>query len=482
VRPAFILATAIIFVASGLIYLQPERAAGEERRFVSDDDAHNLMYALTRGTPEMAREATDTMVRSGDPQFIPVFIEMLRAFIYIEDRQVHINALETLSGESFGRWWPAWMEWYGATEITPPPGFTGWKGDLFSRINSELGAFLSDDVPSRIRAEEIAWGGVMVDGIPPLDDPIMIPATDAGYLDPSEPVFGIVVNGDARAYPMRIMDHHEMANDVIGGVPVSLAYCTLCGAAIAYEGRGPDGSTFTFGTSGMLYRSNKLMYDRPTRTLWNHLTGEPVLGPLAAEEFRLKVLPIVLTSWHDWTSRHPDTLVLSFNTGFERQYVAGQPYGDYYVSGDTMFPVWQRSGALRDKEHVFALYLDGVAKAYPIEVMVTEGIVNDSLGSTNVVLIAGDRLLRVEGEHHRTGPIRYTAGGEVRAYERHDETFRTGDEPGTLLDTQDRQWEITEEALLGPAGERLERLPGHLAYWFGWFAFHPLTEVYSAGE
>jgi hypothetical protein len=478
-RPVILLTTAIILLASGIVYAQPQRDAGQERFFVSDAEARDLMYALTRGTPEEASLATETMIRSGDPQFIPVFIEMLRAFIYIEDRQIHITGLETLSGESFGQWWPAWVEWYGATDISPPAGFTGWKGDLFSRINSELGAFLRDDVPSRIRTEEIAWGGVMVDGIPPLENPIMIPADDADYLDPSEPVFGLVVNGDARAYPMRIMDHHEMANDVVGGVPVSLAYCTLCGAAIAYEGRGPDGTTYTFGTSGMLYRSNKLMYDRPTRTLWNHLTGEPVLGPLADSGFRLTVLPVVLTTWNDWKTMHPDSRVLSFNTGFERQYVAGEPYGDYYVSGDTMFPVWQRAGELAAKEHIFALYLDDEPKAYPIEILVEEGIVNDRVGSTDVLLLAGDRVLRVQGEHHRTGPITYTAGGEVRAYQRAGEVFRSGETPGTVIDSAGQTWDVTEEALIGPNNRRLERLPGHLAYWFGWFAFHPDTRVYA---
>jgi hypothetical protein len=159
---------------------------------------------------------------------------------------------------------------------------------------------------------------VPIDGIPPLENAPMIPAAEADYLLDEEPVFGVVVNGEARAYPLRIVDNHEMANDVIGGVPVSIAYCTLCGAAIAYDGRGPDGQTITFGTSGFLYRSNKLMYDRPTRTLWNQLTGESVLGELADTDIRLDILPIVLTAWADWLAQHPDTLVLDRDTAFIR--------------------------------------------------------------------------------------------------------------------------------------------------------------------
>ncbi len=159
-------------------------------------------------------------------------------------------------------------------------------------------------------------GGVLVDGIPPLDNPKRLLAEAATYLEPTDLVFGISINGDARAYPLRIMDWHEMANEVIGGVPVSLAYCTLCGAAIAYDGRVAEGITYNFWTSGFLFRSNKLMYDRQTRTLWNQFTGKPVLGTLAGTDLRLSILPLVLTDWASWQERNPHTTVLDIDTGY----------------------------------------------------------------------------------------------------------------------------------------------------------------------
>ena len=208
-----------------------------------------------------------------------------------------IDSLESLSGQNFGDDWPAWVEWYGKTDFSPPPNFTGWKGQLLGQIDPGFAEFLQDDFPSTVRSEEIMWGGVVVDGIPALDNAGMIPADEEDYLDPAEPVFGISINGDHRAYPLRILDWHEMANDVVGGVPVSLAYCTLCGAGIAFDGRAPDGETYTFGSSGFLFRSNKLMYDRQTRTLWNQLTGEPVLGQLVGTGVKLNLLPVVFTTW-----------------------------------------------------------------------------------------------------------------------------------------------------------------------------------------
>jgi hypothetical protein len=450
-----------------------------------DDLATDLMYNLISSETNNADETIQTIIETGDTRFIAVFIELMHA------RQIslirgsynrYLEALESLSGQSFGDDWPGWIEWYGRTDLVPPPGFTGWKGTILSRLDPGFGDFLSDEYPSRIRVEEIQWGGVKIDGIPPLEHVAMIPAAEADYLLPEEPVFGLEINGDVRAYPLRIVDNHEMANDTVGGVPVSLAYCTLCGAAIAFDGRAPNGEEYEFGTSGFLYRSNKLMYDRTTRTLWNQLTGEPVLGELAADEdLRLNILPVVLSTWEDWLSRHPDTLVMTRETGLYPPdfYEPGVLYGDYFQSGETMFPVWQRSDLLADKDFVYTLYLDGIPKAYDVKRLAEEEVINDTLGETAVVLIATQGTVTIDGNHRRVGAVTYTNGGEVRAYDRGDHLFTPGPDPYIVLDEDGREWQVTEEALLGPDGETAPRLSGHLAYWFGWYAFFPDTLLYK---
>ncbi len=431
-------------------------------------------------------DAIKTLLQIGDRRFVSVLLELMRA------RQIGliggsynniVDALEELSGQDFGDDWPAWIEWYGKSDLVPPPGFTGWKGQLLSGIDPEFANFLREDLPARIRTEEILWGGVRVDGIPPLENPPVIAGEETDYLLDEEPVFGIVVNGEARAYPLRIVDNHEMVNDVIGGVPVSIAYCTLCGAAIAYDGRSPDGQTITFGTSGFLYRSNKLMYDRPTRTLWNQLTGRPVLGELADQDIQLNIMPIVLSAWSDWLARHPDTQVLDRDTGVypAEFYEPGVLYGDYFASDETMFPVWQRSNLLEAKSFVYALHLDGVAMAYEVEALAAEGVVNDTIGRTPVVLVTGD-ILTVNGRDNQIGPVSYSNGGEVRVYQRGEATFSTGAETGLLVDGNGGIWQVTEEALLGPEGQELPRVAGHLAYWFGWYAFFPNTGLYTGPE
>ncbi len=451
------------------------------------DHATRLMYDLTDS--RAASAALAAIVRGRNTRFAGVLIELLRAgqigaLTTVEDGDI-VRALEALSRERFGSNWAAWVEWYSGTTLAPPPGFTGWKGRLLSRLDPRFGDFFSDALPSRIRVEEIVWGGVGVDGIPALTNPRLVVASAAAYLTPEEPVFGLAVNGDARAYPLRILDWHEMVNDRVGGVPIALAYCTLCGAGIAYDARTREGATYTFGSSGLLYRSNKLMFDRETRTLWNQLTGEAVLGRLAGRSARLTLRPVVLATWQEWRAEHPATRVLDIHTGYERPYVPGVPYGQYFASPDPMFPVWRRSKVLPARARIYALRLNGVPKAYPVDVLVAKRVLNDAIGGTPVVLIATHGTVTVHSRR-QAGPIdrtkgatlTYDAGSEVRAFDRGRETFRPGPDAGIVIDSAGRPWRVTEEALIG-ASAKAPRVNGFLAYWFAWYAFFPQTLVYG---
>lgn len=450
---------------------------------ISDEDVARYLNIYLIGSRPGAQEASQAIIAANDQRFVAVFIEMLRArqLGLPSNRFTHEYAadLQALTGQTFGEDWAAWVEWYGTTTLTPPPGFTAWKGTIFSAIDPRFKEFFQEEFPPRLRVEEIQWGGVRVDGIPALDNPAMLTAADASYMNPDDVVFGLYFNGDARAYPLRILDWHEMANDVVGGVPVSLAYCTLCGAAVAYNGQASDGNTYTFGSSGMLYRSNKLMYDRQTQTLWNQLTGEPVLGPLTAQEVSLEILPVVLTTWADWLAQHPDSKVVDIDTGFQRAYEPGAAYAHYFSSPDTMFPVAQRSDLLDAKAQIYALRVDGVAKAYPLDNLIQERVINDVVGETAVLLITSSDLLEVTGSSRLISQVTYSNGATVRAYERSAHTFVLGDDENSLVDENGRIWQITEETLTSSDGETLPRLGGHLAYWFGWYAFFPETLVYG---
>ena len=332
---------------------------------------------------------------------------------------------------------------------TSTPAYLRFKQALFAASLKEISQFLDPDAARSIDAREVMWGGVVVDGIPPLEHPNQIwPAQAAEWILDSDIVVGVEINGDARAYPIRIIAWHEMVNDTIGGVPVSLAYCTLCGSAILFDGRFGD-TVYRFGTSGLLYRSNKLMYDRNTRTLWNQFTGRPAWGPLVGEGIRLEVLPVVVSTWADWYAQHPDTTVLSLETGFIRDYGSGVAYNDYFSSSLTWFNVPVVDGRLAQKDDVYVVRLGEALTAYPIKTLVRQVLIQDDVGGVPIVVIA---------TAERAGARSYESGGF---------TFSSADpEAGTLTDSEGGEWAITEDQLVGPDGQSLPRVGGHNAYWF----------------
>jgi len=434
-------------------------------------------------SPARAIDGLKSAGDSGDKSMAPVIVTLMR---FINQQDVFDEAvltLQKLTGQDFGDTptdWPKWYEWLGNNldEYAPPDGYAQLKRRFFASIDPNFELLLEGyEDNSRIEPFEVEWGGVGPDGIPPLENPPNIPADQADYLADQERVFGVSINGEHRAYPLRIMNPHEMANDVLGGEPISLAYCTLCGSGIAYSGKF-NGTETTFGTSGFLYRSNKLMYDRETFSIWNQESGEPVIGPLFDSGIRLDFFPTLLTTWGEWTAEHPDTTVLDIETGV---YPAGRyfpednpnaTYNAYFNSPDTMFPVWLRDDALETKDVVLGLKIGEQRKAYPVEVLQQERVVNDTLGDTNIVVLASQ------------------ISQAAKVYERGNHEFSRvdGDDstgvPMTIVDESGTVWEVTEDALVSTADstQTLPRIPTHMSFWFGWFAFYPDTLVYEGGS
>ena len=435
-----------LFVALAL--MPPAHAA--------DDDADVLAersFALFAGPPEQRHAALDALVTSGRKDAAPVLILALR-YTRGEGANQLVNALEKLTGATPGQGWDDWMRWQEAhPEAGVVPGFGKLQGRVFELIDPNFKLFLTGAEKHDIRLEEITWGGVIKDGIPALTNPKLIAASAASYLNDSDLVFGVAINGDVRAYPLRILDWHEMFNDVIGGVPVSLAYCTLCGSGILFETAVPNQtSPLVFGSSGFLYRSNKLMYDTATDSLWNQFTGRPVVGPLTGSGIELKTRPVVITPWSEWKARHAETTVLALDTGFKRDYGAGAAYGQYFASADLMFPTNVDQTKLKQKDYVFALRSSGTEAAWPLSLFEGGAVLNDHAGILDVVLI-GDAATRTV-RAFRSGGLVFTKGARA------DEVVREGE-----------VWRVTEEALAGPGGKTLARLPGHIAYWFAWSGY-----------
>lgn len=387
--------------------------------------------------------------KRGKRDAIPVFIVAMR--FSQNNRAEILEALRALAGEDVGDRWFDWMVWQEKhPEIKALQGFDVFKSAMLAKIDPFFMTFIHPGVKHEIRLEEVAWGGVVKDGIPALTNPKHIAAGDAIYMTDEELIFGVSINGEARAYPLRILDWHEMFNDVVGGVPVSLAYCTLCGSGILFETtvKGRD-KPFVFGSSGFLFRSNKLMYDTETNSLWNQFTGRPVVGVLTGSGIELKALPVVITRWADWRARHPGTKVLSLETGFQRDYKPGKAYSEYFSSPKLMFPVRVDETKLKAKDYVFALRGSAAEKAWPLSLFANRKVINDTAGVITLTLI-GDIKTRT-----------------VRAYRTAGQRFEKTDKPDEVS-LEGKIWTVTEEALVAPDGKKLHRLPGHIAYWFAW--------------
>ena len=411
-----------------------------------------LLWDVAGGASNEAGAALATMRDSNRRDLVAGLILALR---FVPERSDPINAtLSALTGDAKAKDWFEWMLWQEKhPEFVPHPAFIDFMRDIYLRIDPEFDRFLRPEYLTRaaakIRAEEITWGGVVKDGIPALDNPALILAAKATYLRDDDLVFGVSINGDARAYPLRIMGWHEMFNDVIGGVPLALAYCTLCGSGILFETKVVTRTKpFVFGSSGFLYRSNKLMFDRATLSLWNQFTGKPVTGKLADSAIELVQRPVVIARWDDWRSANPATKVLALDTGYKRDYGSGVVYQDYFASKDLMFPAVADQTRQKQKDFVFGIRRFSGAKAWPLKAFAKRPVINDAVADFAVVLL-GDADSRT-----------------ARAYERGDLTFVM--KAGTLRSSDGAVWQIGEEALTAADGRSLARVAGSVAYWFAW--------------
>lgn len=236
---------------------------------------------------------------------------------------------------------------------------------------------------SLIPKDDILSGGPPKDGIPAILHPKFEEANEAKWLNDDDLVSGFTYNGEKRAYPLRILVWHEAVNDRIGDLPFLVSYCPLCGSTLIFN-REIGGKEYKFGISGLLYQSDVLFYDRETQSLWSQLEMKSVSGKMAGTDFI--VLPSTLATWKEWREKYPDTLVLSRDTGFFRNYDR-QPYSGYEESSTIMFPIKNKNNKFHPKEKVLVVLSGNRAKAYPFsELKKVKTPLKDKLGGKVIVI------------------------------------------------------------------------------------------------
>jgi hypothetical protein len=306
----------------------------------------------------------------------------------------------------------------------------------------------------------------LVDAIPPLDTPTYDAAAGGDWLDSDDLVIGYEsVNGGAWAYPVKILNFHEIVNDDLDGVPVLISYCPLCRSAVVYD-RSLDGRELTFGNSSALYENDLVMFDRETNSYWWQVAGRAIVGTLTGKH--LDVLPSITTTWAAWREEHADTLVLSRETGFVRSYAA-DPFGSYRLAvNDEQFPFPVSAEALDGRlaagDEVLGVIVNGESRAYSLRAL-GDAAVNDDLGDQPVVVLSS-----------HDGP----SGGAYSPLV--DGTILTFSfEDGLYVDAETgTRWNLNGEAVDGELkGSTLERLPSRYTFWFAYVGAFPDTDVYA---
>jgi len=278
---------------------------------------------------------------------------------------------------------------------------------------------------AKIDKNDLLMGCFGQDCIPSIDDPKFDSASEADkWLKPDDVVFAVDFNGEQIAYPQRILNWHEIVNDDLGGTPVAITFCPLCGSALAFE-RIVNGIVTELGVSGRLHNNDLVMYDRYEGNMWQQITGEGIVGPAARRDEKLKQIPIITTNWSDWKKENPNTLVLSRDTGARRDYDRS-PYGTYEENDELLFGIENLDESLQIKTPVYGIEIGDASKAYQATAFDKEKVIEDTVGGVAIKLEKND-------------------SGEIKV---------------TRLDT----------------GEDI--IPIRL-FWFAWASFHPGTELYK---
>ncbi len=402
------------------------------------------------------------MGESGDPRYGAWLLDIYRLGRSTRIDSAAATAFAELSGiEKVGQRTDDYRNfgnWVYNGDVDPGPGYREWKLGVYGSIDSEF-ADLLDATPDDGLLALIQWGGVTRAGIPELNQPERVPVSEADWMVDDEIVMGVEVGGESVAYPVRILGHHELANDEIAGVPVSMVYCTLCRSGLLFDRRVGD-QVLDFQTSGLLIESNKIMVDVQTDTLWRHQTGTGLAGPLEGVE--LEQFPVLTTRWSDWVAANPDSEVLAIpdpifpadpgatpeQPAIAYSYEPFDAYRFYYEDPDVWFPVFDTPEVFELKESVLGIGDGSASLAVKVDALVEEGPQVFEVGDITVAAVP-------------------TAAGAF-TYDVSDSGVAAGPLTGVA--------EASGDGLRLDDGSSWPRTAIPQLFWFAWFGQNPETE------
>jgi hypothetical protein len=330
----------------------------------------------------------------------------------------------------------------------------------------DLVAAVAQDKKNIVPLDQIVSGGPPPDGISSIDNPKFISVQGAEeFLEDSDLIVGLNIKRDIRAYPLQILVWHEIVNDKVGETQVAVTYCPLCFTNQVFNRTMNNGQILEFGTSGKLYNSNLVMYDRTSKSLWSQAMSQAIVGKHTG--VKLERIPFDIAYWKDWKQLYPDSKVLSRDTGSSRPYGV-DPYGDYYTNSEVLFPIAKHDDRLGLKEIVIGFENNGQYKAYRLKDVEKMKIINDQVNAKPIALFSLSPFMT-----RAYNPI---LEGQTTLQ------FEYNAKNNTFVDKQtSSQWNFDGKAIDGKMkGRQLIRSPFDQGFWFEWIAFHPTTELYNS--
>ncbi len=453
-----------LMLVCAVCFLVPKYSISQSISTVSQNKKHHSYFIdfIASRQPQVHKLAFNHIEKNWSENDEILLLETIYNLRSYRNSDKLLRMLKAKTGQSFGYDFNKWYEYIWRKPKAYNEAYFDFKAELHRFRDPKFFTYFKNRAKTAtIRLDEVRWGGVLQDGIPPLRNPKMLSVSKAKYLDDSNIVFGVAVNGDFRAYPKRILAWHEMFTDTVGGIPVAGVYCTLCGTVILYKTQ-HKGTNHQLGTSGFLYRSNKLMYDKATQSLWSTSLGEPVIGPLVGKNIKLDYLSVVTTTWGEWRRLHPETKVLSLNTGHKRDYDEGIAYKSYFSTDELMFNTPKQDNRLKNKDEVLVI---------------------KSPKETDEVIAIASKFLKTKPIYYhslngKSFAVLTSKKGAHRTYYNENITFTGYEDDYTLIANDNTKWQIKEHILVNTStGKTLERLHSYNAFWFGFFASHPEVQL-----
>lgn len=334
-----------------------------------------------------------------------------------------------------------------------------------------------------IDLKEIMSGGPPKDGIPPIDNPSFDTVEQASsWIAPLEPVIAVKLGDTSRAYPLQVMTWHEIVNDEVDGIPISVTFCPLCNASIVFDRR-LAGGILDFGTTGLLRMSDLVMYDRQSESWWQQFTGTAIVGEFTGQ--KLQRIPSSIISFESFAESAPDGRILNRDTGMSRPY--GQnPYPGYDDINSSPFLFrGSTDSRLKPMERVLGVSIADQHKIYPFSSLENKPIVEDRVGDTEILIVNSGQLLSAL-DQREISESRIV--GQINAWQRRvkdsDQSLSFNFDSGVLKDTETNStWNALGISTAGPLeGQRLKSVDSGVHFAFAWMAFNPQTSIYQSDD